>query len=113
MGLNKYWIVLFLSVIISSISQILLKKSANKKYESIVKEYLNIYVISGYGLLILSTLCVVFAYRGVAYKNGPIVEALGYILIMIFSSLFLQEKVSKKKVIGNSLILLGVIVFYI
>lgn len=113
MEMSKYWIVLFLSVVISSVSQILLKKSANKNYKSLWKEYFNVYVIGGYSLLILSTLCVIYAYRGIAYKNGPIIEALGYVFIMILSAFFLGEKVTKRKLVGNFLILMGILVFYI
>lgn len=102
-----------MSVVISSVSQILLKKSANRSYKSLWKEYFNIYVIAGYTLLVLSTFCVIYAYRGIAYKNGPIIEALGYVFIMILSSIFLGEKVTKKKIVGNILILLGILVFYI
>lgn len=109
----KYWIVLFLAVIVSSASQMLLKKGATKKYDSVVREYLNLWVISGYGLMILSTLCVIYAYRGVAYKNGAIIESLGYLLIMVLSRLFFGEKITKKKLIGNLIILAGVIVFYL
>ena len=48
--------ILILSVFIASVSQILLKISANKTYSSRIREYLNVYVIFGYGLLFLSTL---------------------------------------------------------
>ena len=109
----KYWIVLFAAVAISSASQMLLKKGAMQKYDSVIKEYLNPWVISGYGLMILSTLCVIYAYRGVAYKNGAIIESLGYILVMVLSFLFFGEKISKKKLIGYGLLLIGVVVFYI
>ena len=109
----KYWIVLFLAVIISSASQMLLKKGATIHYSSAIREYLNPWVISGYALMILSTLCVIFAYRGVAYKNGAIIESLGYLLIMFLGRIFFGEKITKKKVIGNAIILAGVIVFYI
>lgn len=63
--------------------------------------------------MILSTLCIIFAYRGVAYKNGAIIESLGYILIMILSRLLFQEKITKKKLAGNLIILTGVLVFYL
>ena len=109
----KYWIVLFAAVIVSSASQMLLKKGATKQYDSVIHEYLNPWVISGYGLMILSTLCVIFAYRGVAYKNGAIIESLGYLLIMFLSRFFFGEKITKKKLIGNLVILAGVLVFYL
>ena len=75
--MNEYWIALFLAVFVSASSQMLLKKAASIKYDSVVREYLNPWVISGYALMIISTLCVIFAYRGVAYKNGAIIESLG------------------------------------
>jgi len=91
----------------------LLKKGAAKHYDSFIREYLNPWVISGYGLMIVSTLCIIYAYRGVAYKNGAIVESLGYILIMVLSRIFIGEKITKKKLIGNLIILAGVVVFYL
>ena len=111
--MSKYWLALFLAVVISASSQMLLKQGASKKYASVVREYLNPWVISGYALMILSTLCIIYAYRGVAYKNGAIIESLGYILIMILSRLLFQEKITKKKLAGNLIILMGVLVFYL
>lgn len=111
--MSKYWLVLFLAVVISALSQMLLKQGASKKYDSVVQEYLNPWVISGYALMILSTLCIIYAYRGVAYKNGAIIESLGYLLIMILSRLLFREKITKKKLAGNLIILAGVLVFYL
>lgn len=108
-----YWIFLLLSVTIASFSQILLKKSAAKKHDNVIKEYLNPYVIIGYGMMVGSTILTILAYRGIEYKNGPVIESLGYILIMVLSYLFFKEPITKKKIIGNLLILLGVFVFYI
>lgn len=109
----RYWIILFAAVIISSASQLLLKRGAKIKHDSIIKEYLNRWVISGYFLMIISTLCVIFAYRGVDYKNGPIIESLGFIIIMIFSNIFFKEALTTKKMIGMGCIILGIAIFYI
>ena len=110
----KYWIILFSAVIVSSASQMLLKKGATVHYKSAIREYLNPWVISGYALMILSTLCVILAYSGgIQYKNGAIIESLGYLLIMFLGRIFFGEKITKKKIIGNAIILAGVIIFYI
>ena len=111
--MNKYFLFMICAVIVSSFSQILLKKSARRTYASFIKEYLNPYVIVGYGMMVVSTLLIIAAYRGLGYKNGPIIESLGYILVMILSYLFFKEKVGKRKILGYALILLGVVVFYI
>lgn len=111
--MNKYYLMMIGAVIISSFSQILLKKSAKQKHDSFIREYLNPYVIAGYGNMVLSTLLIIAAYRGLDYKNGPIIESLGYILVMVLSYVFFKEKVSGRKILGYALILLGVVVFYI
>lgn len=102
-----------LSVIVAASSQILLKKSALKSHKNALREYLNPYVIVGYGLMVISTLLVVLAYRGLDYKNGPIIESLGYPLIMVLSFFFFSEKITPRKIIGNALIIVGIAVFYL
>ncbi len=111
--MNKYYLFMFASVIISSVSQILLKISAKHEHKSFLKEYLNPLVIIGYAMMIISTLTTIAAYQGMDYKNGPIIESLGYVLVMILSFFLLKEKVSKIKICGYGLILLGVVVFYL
>ena len=111
--MNSYVFLLIGSVLIASCSQIILKKSASKEYSSMIREYLNVRVIVGYGMMFISTILTIFAFKGLDYKNGPIIESLGYIFIMFLSRIFLKEKITKKKIIGNSLILLGILVFYI
>lgn len=73
----------------------------------------NAYAVFGYMLLFGITLMNFFAFsKGVEYKNGPVIETLAFILVMILSRLFFQEKITKRKAVGNLLILLGVIIFY-
>ena len=47
----KYWLALFGAVVLSSASQMLLKKAAGISYKNVIREYLNPWVISGYFLL--------------------------------------------------------------
>lgn len=51
------------ATLIASISQILLKHSANADHKSRCAEYLNIFVVLGYGLLLATTVINVFALR--------------------------------------------------
>lgn len=64
-------------------------------------------------MLVISTILTILAFRGLEYKNGPIIESIGYIFIMILSKIFLKEKFTKNKIIGNALILVGIMIFYI
>jgi multidrug transporter EmrE-like cation transporter len=104
-------LVLVCGVFISSISQILLKKSANKKHGSFVKEYLNPIVIVSYFIFFIATLMSVYAYKGIPLSMGPILDSSGYIFVTVLSAIFLKEKVTAKKIIALSLILLGIVVY--
>ena len=109
---SKYILFLLASVVVASFSQILLKKSALKTYGSVIREYLNPYVIVGYAMMVISTLLTILAYRGVDYKNGPVIDSVGFFLVMIWSRIFFGEKITKKKILGNILIFIGIFVFY-
>lgn len=105
-----YVAVFFLSVFVASVSQILLKKSALKKYDSQLKEYMNPYVIIAYGMLAVSMFMTIFAYKGVDLKTGPVIEATSYFYVAVMSAVFLKEKIKTKKKIGLIIIILGIII---
>jgi len=110
--INEYFLFMLGSVIVASVSQLLLKKAAGNHYENWLREYLNVWVVGGYFLMVISTLLTILAYRGLDYKNGPVIEALGFAFVMILSRIFYAEKITKKKLLGNILIFLGILVFY-
>lgn len=107
----SFYILMGGGVLVSSVAQILLKNSAQIERESFVKEYLNKLVVTGY-LMLFASMCIgIVAYRVVPLKYGAIIESLGYVFVMLLSAFFLKEKITRKKLIGNLIIILGVIVF--
>jgi len=108
-----YWAAMLGAVALSASSQMLLKKAALTHYDSRLREYLNVWVIGGYGLLVLSMLSVIFACRGLEMKNVPVIESLGFPLVMLLGRLFFAEKLSRNKLIGMALIMLGVVIYYL
>ncbi|MBQ7066340.1 MAG: EamA family transporter [Lachnospiraceae bacterium] len=105
-----YIAVYLISVLIASISQILLKKSAMKHYSYKWGDYLNPYVICAYGMLFCSMFLTIFAYRGVDLKTGPVIEAVSYIYVAVLSAIFLKEKITKRKKAGLIVIVIGVVI---
>lgn len=112
MNINPYIFFLLAAVIISAFAQILLKKAATKTYKSVIFEYSNPYVICGYGIMVVGMLLNVIAFTKVDYKNGPVIDSLGFLFVMILSFFFFKEKITKKKLIGNAIILVGIFIFY-
>lgn len=103
--------VYILGVIISALAQILLKKSADIKRESKLKEYLNFKTIFAYGIFFGATLCTVLAYKYVPLSMGPILGTTEYVFVAVLSYYLLKEKISKKKLIGLITIIFGVLIF--
>ncbi|MBQ3417893.1 MAG: EamA family transporter [Ruminococcus sp.] len=98
-------------VFISSVSQIILKKSAQMEFPSKIREYLNARVIFAYIIFFGATLCSIWAYKVIPLSLGPILESSGYLFVAVLSWLFLKEKITKKKMLGLSIILIGIIIY--
>ena len=104
-------LIFIFGVFISSLSQIILKKSAMSQYESKIKEYLNPKVIFAYTIFFGATFCSIFAYKVIPLSFGPILESAGYIFVSLFSWLLLKERISKRKIIGLILIIRGIAIY--
>lgn len=96
---------------ISSISQVVLKKSADKEYPNKIREYINVRVIFSYIIFFGATLCSILAYTKIPLSLGPILGSSGYIFVAVLSWLFLKEKITKKKMLGLSIIIIGIIIY--
>ncbi len=107
------WVLLFvLSATIAAFAQMLLKKSATEKHESVIGEYLNWKVIAGYGLMFTGMLLCVIGYaHGVQVKSGSVTETIGIVEVAVLGAIFFKEKLTKKKLAGIGLIIAGIILF--
>jgi len=109
---NIFLLLALLSVTIASFSQVMLKMGAGKTYNSKIREYLNFYVITGYGMLFVSMVLTIVAYSHLSYLSVPVVEAVGYVLVPVLSYFIFKEKLTKRKLVGILFILLGIMVYY-
>lgn len=98
-------------VFISSVSQVILKKTAGKKHDSVLKEYLNLPVIIAYGMFFAATLLSVYAFKVIPVSMGSVLDAAGYIFITIFGVIFFRERITPKKAAALFLILAGICVY--
>ena len=99
------------SVLIAAISQVLLKTAANKGEKNFIKKFLNVTVISAYTMMLASSLCSLFALRHLELNLMPIFQATSFFWILLFSHLFLKEKICKKDIAGISIIFLGILIY--
>ena len=115
MGLvqGRYVLILLLGVFLSSVSQVMLKKSSMRQYPSRIREYCNPLVITAYSIFFGTTFLTVYGYRGVPLTMGPVLEATGYFYVTFFGAVFFNEKPSRKKICALSLIVLGIVIYTI
>lgn len=106
-----FMFLMFAATFFSAISQILLKQSANMEHKSGIYEYLNWRVILAYGIFAGVLLLNTYAYTKVPYKYGSIIDTFTYVFVLIFSRVLLKEEISRGKLVGNLLIIAGIIVY--
>ena len=104
-------IVLLMSIFISSISQVILKKSTFKHYDSVIREYINLPVILAYSIFLIANMITVFAYSAVPLSLGIALETTSYLYITFFGVVIFKEKLTKQKVFSLALIILGILVY--
>ena len=109
--MNISYVLAFLAVFVASLSQILLKQSAQMEHKNIIFKFLNWRVILGYALLLGTTVINVFAYRGVELKVTPMIESTGIIWVTILAAFLLGEKPTKRSILSIIVTVIGIIVF--
>ena len=106
-----FFLIALASVLIADISQIILKKAALKTYDKWYLSYLNGPVIFAYFLFFLSTICSMIALRKLPLSLSPMWQSMGQIFVALLSFFILKEKLTKKKIIGIAVIIIGLFIF--
>jgi len=108
-----YYSIVAFSIFMAAVSQMLLKKAATIQYGSIIREYLNPWVISGYVLLGLSLLFNIYAMsKGVLAKEVSVMESLSYVFVPALSWMCFKEVITWRKVLAIFVIIIGIVIFF-
>lgn len=103
-----YALISLLGVFLSSVSQVMLKKAAMRKYSSVVQEYLKIFA---YGNFFGTTFLGILAYKGMPVSLGPVLETTAYFYITVFGIVIFKEKFNSKKILALCMIVMGIVVY--
>ena len=111
--MNKIVLVLLIifSGFLAAFSQILLKKSASVHHTSRLREYMNPYVIAGYGGYVLVLALNIFLFTKMQFRYGVLSNSLAIVFVMLLAKMILNENITKEKLFGALLIISGVICF--
>ena len=110
---NKYALLLLLSVLISAISQVLLKKSATERHVNVVREYLNAKVIGAYVLFFAAVLIDLAALRYVPASFVPVIETSSYAFLMLLGRIVFKERISRAQAVGMVIVVAGIALYVV
>ena len=106
--MNSSVIIYLITPLVSAASQLILKKAADDKRYTGIQFYINPLVILAYMLFFGCMVLNVFALRTLDLTVASVLEASGFLYVMVLGALFLNEKITVRKLIGNALILAGI-----
>ena len=107
-----YYFYAMLSIVLTGISQILLKIGARND-DTPLGVYLNPATLTGYFVFLLVTICSIFALQGLDLKLFYALASLNYVVVTMLSCIILKEGLGRNKVVAVCLIVVGVVVFNI
>ena len=109
-----YIAIVILSVFATAFAQMLLKQGARKNYTTWWRQYINVWVIGGYVIMACSLVLNIFCMsRGVQVKEVSVIESLSYLFVPSLAFLIFREKITWRKAGAITIIISGVIIFFL
>ena len=99
-------------VVMASIGQVVMKKGALRgRDRSVLRSFLDPYVIAGYTLMLVSTITNTIALKVLPLHLTVALLPLGYVVVVLLSVAVLSERMRRHHVWGMLMILAGIALF--
>lgn len=110
----KYALIAIVVVLTAACAQMLLKQGARQVYSTWWRQYINGWVITGYTVMFASMVANIWCmHQGLLLKELSIIESLSYFFVPALSWLIFRERITKRKALAITIIIIGVIVFFL
>jgi len=101
-------LIAFFIVFLTTLGQILLKKAA-LTHENRKKSLL--FLVLGYSIFVITIGLSYLLMKMIPMKYFTVIMSLNYITVMLGAKLFLNERLNRQKIIGTSLVAIGILIF--
>ena len=110
----KYALIALVVVFVAACAQMALKHGARKGYTPWWRQYVNVWVISGYTIMFAAMVANIWCmHQGLQLKELSIIESTSYLFVPALSWFIFKEPITKRKALAIGIIIIGVIVFFI
>ena len=110
----KYAFIALAVVFGAACAQMLLKQGARQGYTPWWRQYLNVWVFSGYTLMFAAMMANIWCMsKGLQLKELSIIESVSYFFVPALSWLLFKEPINRRKALAIGIIIIGVIVFFL
>lgn len=106
-----FYIVLYLAVFVGAVGQVLLKIGSGREGLDLGIICVNIWVILGLGAMVVSMLLSVRGLSLVPLRDMAFILPTAYVLVPLFSRIFLKEKLNARILTGTLILVVGVVLF--
>jgi drug/metabolite transporter (DMT)-like permease len=100
-------------VVLTVVSQVLLKLGARRHGHRTIRLFLNFFTIGAYSLLFVVTLFNLYAFQRIPLKAAVVLVPSTLLLVWAASVLLLKEHFSGRQAIGAALIVLGMGIYFL
>lgn len=88
----------------------MLKTAAGREYQSPLRRYINVRVLSAYAILLITTAVSLTAFRVVPLTFAPVADAAAQVFTLGFGVFILKEKLTPRKAAGVLVIAAGIFI---
>lgn len=107
----SYYLVAIGVVMLTAISQILMKMGARSVSRISWRVYFNGYTLTAYASLLLVTLMNLYVFRQLPLKVMLVLLPSVLLLVMLLSYWLLHERLSRRQIAGALVVMVGLVVF--
>ena len=109
-----YSLIALAAIFTAACAQMLLKQGARQGYKPWWRQYLNAWVISGYGIMFATMVVHIWCmHSGLELKALSVLESTSYLFVPLLSLLLFKERMTPRKLCAIAIIIVGVVVFFL
>lgn len=107
-----FYLLIYIAVFLAAAGQVLLKIGSGAKGIKLLGIiWLNVWVILGLGAMMLSMLFSVRGLSVVPLRDMAFILPTVYVLVPLFSRVFLKERLGRRTILGTGILIAGVVIF--